>query len=70
MHQLRARLTEWDLTPPKKTALIFVNGYVQTPSIPHFKGFMMRKLQYQIRNCQNVVIKAKGHILFGSIFIA
>ena len=30
----------------------------------------MRILQYEIKNCQKVIIKAQGHILFGSIFNA
>ena len=49
---------------------IFLNGYVQTPSILHFKGLYMRILQYEIKNCQKVIIKAQVHILFGSIFNA
>ena len=54
----------------RKPDLIFQNGYVQTPSILNFKGLFMRILQYEIKNCLKVIIKAQGHILFGSIFNA
>ena len=37
-----------------KPALTFSNDYVQTPSIHHFKGFFMKILQYEIKNCQKV----------------
>ena len=33
----------------RKPAFMFLNGYVQTPSILHFKGFFMRILQYEIK---------------------
>ena len=35
----------------RKPAFIFLNGYVQTPSILHFKGLFMRILQYEIKDC-------------------
>ena len=49
---------------------MFLNDYVPTPNIPDFKGLIMRNLQYEIKNCQKVVLKALGHILYGSNFIA
>ena len=44
---LVCRSEVWHLL--RKSALIFLNDYVQTPSIPDFKGFIMRNLQYEIK---------------------
>ena len=58
----------WHL--PRKTAVIFLNGYVQTPSILYFKGFFVRILQYKEKLPKMIIIKSQGHILSGSIFNA
>ena len=32
---------------------MFLNGYVQTPSIHHFKGFAVKILQYEMKKLTN-----------------
>ena len=54
----------------RKPALIFLNDYVPTPNIPDFKGLLWEIWNMKSKNYQKVVLKALGHILYGSNFIA
>ena len=47
---------------------MFLNGYVQTPNIHHFKGSTIEILQYEIKKGLKVITKAEGLILFTTNF--
>ena len=49
-------------------AITLSNINVQPLNMPHFKGLGMRKLQYEIRICQKIIIKAQWHQIFCASF--
>ena len=46
---------------------MFLNGYIQTPNIHHFKGFAIKILQYEMKKMLKSQ-KAEGLILFTTNF--